>query len=73
MDCQDEFVLLACDGLWDVMTSPRAVENVRLSLRRHNDPDRAARVWLDDSCRVLYYRGYPTQAESMCMARSGSL
>ena len=46
MDCQDEFVLLACDGLWDVMSSPRAVESVRLSLRRHNDPDKAAKVCL---------------------------
>ena len=44
MDSQDEFIILACDGLWDVMTSKRAVESVRLSLRRHNDPDKAAKV-----------------------------
>ena len=54
MDSQDEFIILACDGLWDVMTSARAVESVRLSLRRHNDPDRAAKVRLLASLASLW-------------------
>ncbi len=38
----DEFVLLACDGLFDVMSSQRAVELARTSLREHNHPQQCA-------------------------------
>ena len=41
-ESQDEFLLLACDGLWDVMTSQSAIQFVRAQLLRHNDPERAA-------------------------------
>jgi len=41
-ESQDEFLVLACDGLWDVMTSQSAIQFVRAQLLRHNDPERAA-------------------------------
>lgn len=35
---EDEFILMACDGFWDVFSSQRAVECARQQLRDHNDP-----------------------------------
>ncbi|KAL8142663.1 hypothetical protein V2J09_015695 [Rumex salicifolius] len=40
---EDEFLVIGCDGIWDVMTSQYAVNIVRRGLRRHNDPERCAR------------------------------
>lgn len=39
---QDEFVILASDGLWDVLTSEQAVNFVRFHLQRHGDVRKAA-------------------------------
>ncbi|TVU21299.1 hypothetical protein EJB05_30927 [Eragrostis curvula] len=39
----DEFLIIGCDGIWDVMTSQQAVTTVRKGLRRHDDPERCAR------------------------------
>ncbi|CAL4950291.1 unnamed protein product [Urochloa decumbens] len=39
----DEFLIIGCDGIWDVMTSQHAVSTVRRGLRRHDDPERCAR------------------------------
>ncbi|XP_022991577.1 probable protein phosphatase 2C 49 [Cucurbita maxima] len=40
---EDEFLIIACDGIWDVMSSQQAVNVVRQGLQRHADPERCAR------------------------------
>lgn len=40
---EDEFLVMACDGLWDVMSSQCAITMVRKSLLNHNDPELCSR------------------------------
>lgn len=45
----DEFLLIACDGLWDVFSSSNAVDFCRRKLREHNSPQRAAKELCDEA------------------------
>ncbi|KAK2970247.1 hypothetical protein RJ640_021683 [Escallonia rubra] len=48
----DEFLIIGCDGIWDVMSSQHAVGLVRRGLRRHDDPDQCARDLVMEALRL---------------------
>lgn len=48
----DEFLIMGCDGIWDVMTSQQAVSLVRRGLRRHDDPEQCARDLVMEALRL---------------------
>lgn len=48
---EDEFLVIGCDGLWDVMTSQCAVSMVRKELMEHNDPERCSRELVQEALR----------------------
>ncbi|KAL5231496.1 hypothetical protein ABZP36_030272 [Zizania latifolia] len=48
----DEFLIMGCDGIWDVMTSQHAVSIVRRGLRQHDDPERCARELVMEAKRL---------------------
>lgn len=47
---EDEFLLLACDGVFELNTSQGAIDIVRKVLQRGSTPHEAAEVLLDNSC-----------------------
>ncbi|TXG63240.1 hypothetical protein EZV62_010234 [Acer yangbiense] len=47
----DEFLIIGCDGIWDVMSSQHAVNLVHRGLRRHDDPDQCARDLVMEALR----------------------
>ncbi|KAI3411645.1 Protein-serine/threonine phosphatase [Psidium guajava] len=48
----DEFLIIGCDGIWDVMSSQHAVNVVRRGLRRHDDPEQSARDLVKEALRL---------------------
>lgn len=48
----DEFLIIGCDGIWDVMSSQNAVSLVRRGLRRHDDPQQCARELVREALRL---------------------
>ena len=52
---EDEFILMACDGFWDVFDSQRAVECARQQLREHNDPQLCSQHLVWPCNNSMYY------------------
>ncbi|KAK4492659.1 hypothetical protein RD792_003478 [Penstemon davidsonii] len=48
----DEFLIIGCDGIWDVMSSQQAVSLVRRGLRRHDDPEQCAKDLVSEALRL---------------------
>ncbi|KAJ6823934.1 putative protein phosphatase 2C 47 [Iris pallida] len=48
----DEFLIIGCDGIWDVLSSQHAVSIVRRGLRRHDNPDQCARELVMEALRL---------------------
>ncbi|XP_057500447.1 probable protein phosphatase 2C 47 [Actinidia eriantha] len=48
---EDEFLIMGCDGLWDVMSSQYAVTIVRRELMLHNDPEKCSRVLVREAIK----------------------
>ncbi|KAL8527150.1 hypothetical protein ACS0TY_005139 [Phlomoides rotata] len=48
----DEFLIIGCDGIWDVMSSQQAVSLVRRGLRRHDDPEQCAKELVMEALRL---------------------
>ena len=48
----DEFMIIGCDGIWDVMSNEEAVDLVRRQLMNHNNPERCARELIDQALRL---------------------
>ncbi|EEF40718.1 protein phosphatase 2c, putative [Ricinus communis] len=46
---EDEFLIIGCDGLWDVMSSQCAVTIVRKELMSHNDPEKCSKALVQEA------------------------
>lgn len=84
LQAENDFLILACDGLWDVMDSRRAVEQAKIFLRSSWDPEACARHLALEACArgttdnvsvvVATLRASPFKARAgagRCCAREG--
>ncbi|KAL7123724.1 hypothetical protein ABFS83_14G001700 [Erythranthe nasuta] len=48
---EDEFLIIGCDGIWDVLSNQEAVRLVRRELRHHNDPQQCAKELVNQALK----------------------
>ncbi|CAN8253928.1 unnamed protein product [Cochlearia groenlandica] len=49
---EDEFLIMGCDGIWDVLESQEAVDIVKRGLYRHDNPTESARELVMEALRM---------------------
>ncbi|XP_024362353.1 probable protein phosphatase 2C 57 [Physcomitrium patens] len=47
----DEFLLMGCDGLWDVFSNENAISFARKQLQRHNDPELCSKELVEEALK----------------------
>lgn len=48
---EDEFLIMGCDGIWDVFRSQNAVDFARRRLQEHNDPSQCSKDLVDEALK----------------------
>lgn len=67
----DEFLIMGCDGIWDVLSNQDAVNLVRRGLTEHDDPQQCARELVSQA--LLRDTGDNVTAIVVCFTYSSSL